>query len=210
MSSSLVFTEAKPPCIWVSRPPISVSKLSLISTISRSRLSNRSFIPSAMPSVYSLTTGTVRRRVLQFGLQVQGFAGDHVDLLRVADAARFFNLDGVGARAQLHRLVLMRRARVSAIDEHPGILHLGVQLDFAGVGIRVVTAVHRAPIRPVITAVIRRTDHQEPADCGWRTHRRQCHQDSRQNQQSLFHFHYLCLGRSNYLAILQVSMLSLR
>src|ERR1035441_8503942 len=104
MSSSLVFNEAKPLCI-------SVSKLSLISTISRSRLSNPSFIPSAIPSVYSLTTRTVRRRVSQLGLQVQRLAGDHVDLLRVADAARFFYLDGVGARTQMHRLVLMRRGR---------------------------------------------------------------------------------------------------
>src|ERR1017187_4201140 len=168
MSSSLVFNEEKPLCIWVLRPPISVSKLSLISTISRSRLSNRSFIPSGMPLVYSLTTRTVRRRVLQLGLQVQRLAGDYVDLLRVAGAARFFDLNVVGARSQMHRLVLMRCARVGAIDEHTGILHLGVQLDFAGVGIRVVAAVHRAPIWP--------THHHVPADLRRRAHWRQRHQ----------------------------------
>src|SRR5664279_6418838 len=169
MSSSLVFNEAKPLCI-------SVSKLSLISTISRSRLSNRSFIPSSMPSVYSLTTRTIRRRVSQLRLQVQRLAGDYVDLLRVTGAARFFDLDVVAARTQVHRLVLMRRARVGAIDEHSGVLHLGVQLDFAGVGIREVTAIRRTPIRPVKTAIIRTAHHHEPADGGRRGDRRQRHQ----------------------------------
>src|ERR1035441_7581716 len=202
MSSSLVFNEEKPLCIWVLRPPISVSKLSLLSTISRSRLSNRSFIPSAMPSVYSLTTRTGLRRVLQFGLQVQRLAGDHVDLLRVARAARFFDLDGVGARTQMHRLVLMRRARIGAIDEYPGILHLGVQLDFAGVGIRVVTTVHRTPIRP--------THHHVPADLRRSAHWRQRHQGSGQDQQTCSHFRYLWLLRCNCVAKSQAPMPSMR
>jgi len=72
-----------------------------------------------------------RACALQLRVQVEGFAGDYVDLLRVRRAARFANLDMVTARTQVHRLVVMRCACVGAIDEYSGILHFRVQLDLA-------------------------------------------------------------------------------
>src|SRR5476649_68189 len=100
----------------------------------------------------------------QLRVQVQRLARYDVDLLRVLRAAGFANLDAVAAGAQVHRPGFVRGARVGAIDEHLGVLHFGVQLDFTGVGIYVVTAVARTPIRTVITAVIRAAKPHESAD----------------------------------------------
>ena len=69
-------------------------------------------------------------------MQMQRLSGYYVDPLGVLHMAAFSNLDVIAAGAQVHRLVLVRRARVGAVDIYGRILHLGIQLDFARIRMR--------------------------------------------------------------------------
>src|ERR1700681_535793 len=126
-------------------------------------------------------------------MQVEGLARYHVDPLRVRSATPFANLDVVTAGAQVHRLILVRRAGVGAIDEHLRVLYLRVQLDFTRVGATVIVTaiVSRTPIRSPIwgiptAAVIWAAHCDESADGCRSTHRRQREHCSRQNHQQSF------------------------
>src|SRR5450432_2637387 len=97
---------------------------------------------------------------------MQRLARDYVNLLTERSAASLPNLNVVSAGTEIHGLVFMRGTREGAVDEHLGILHLGIQFDFTRVRTRVVAAI-RSPVRAPIwavktTAVIRPAYYHEP------------------------------------------------
>src|SRR5262249_52922514 len=127
-------------------------------------------------------------------MQLQRLAGDYIHALGELRAARFTDFDVVAAWTQIHRFVLLRGARVGAVDEDVGSLHLCIQLDFTRVGVRI----HRSPVARTVTpvgspiwtvepAVIWAADNHVPAHRRWSAHRRQRHQRGGQDQQSLSH-----------------------
>ena len=66
------------------------------------------------------TTCLGRQNRLQFGVQLQSFSGDNINPLGKLGPARFLDLNFVVARTQMHRLILVRCAGVSPVDE-PGL-----------------------------------------------------------------------------------------
>src|SRR5256886_17187875 len=114
-------------------------------------------------------------------MQMKLLARYDVNSLSKLGPATLSNLDVVTAGPEVYGFILVRCARVGAIDEHLGVLHLGIQLDLTGVRMPVViTAIGRttpspiwSPIRRVpSTTVIRAGHHDESTDSGRRTHRR--------------------------------------
>src|SRR5262245_37372343 len=127
---------------------------------------------------------------------MQRLAGHNVDSLSVLCTATFPNFDVVAAGAQIHVLVIVRRACVGAVDEYLSVLHLGIQLYFTGVGIRVVIigrspigspSPRRSPIWAIPNVVIGASHDDAAADGGRSADRRERHQSSRQNQQTFSH-----------------------
>src|SRR5579862_8389072 len=113
-------------------------------------------------------------------MQMQRLAGYDVNLLGVRSPARFLDLDVITAGTQVHRLVLVSRTGVGAIDEHLGVLHLRVELHLAGVGMRIVIwSPVRSPEWAVESiSVIGITRAYKHTHRGRSAHRSQCHQSS--------------------------------
>src|SRR6516162_7091842 len=101
-------------------------------------------------------------------MEVQRPADCDINLLCEGGLAVFADLDAVVAGAQVDGAVLVASAGVGAVDEHLSVLHLGVELDLAGMGIVAVgiRAPIGSPIRPpewrIPTAISHRPANEHP------------------------------------------------
>src|ERR1700686_73984 len=84
-----------------------------------------------------VTAEEIRAASLQFVRKISGFNKPS----KANEEAFLAAVDVIAAGAQIHRFVLVRGPGECAVDEYLGVLHLGIQLDFTRVGMRVVTAV---------------------------------------------------------------------